>query len=80
LKNVTLTLAVPKKLKEELNELKEINWSEETRQFLEKRVKRLMLLKKLDEATQNSTLTEEDVIEIGRKINEGIARREGVIN
>jgi len=77
--SATLTLAIPDKLKKELNEIKGVNWSEETRQFLEERVKRLKILKKLDELTKNSDLTEEDVIEYGRKINEGIARRHGLI-
>ena len=74
----TLTLAVPDKLKKELNGIKGVNWSEETRQFLEERVKRLKVLKKFDELTKNSDLTEEDAIEFGRKINEGIARRHGL--
>lgn len=74
----TLTLAIPDKLKKDISELKGVNWSEETRQFLEERVKRLKVLKKLDELTKNSTLTEEDAIEFGRKINEGIAKRHGL--
>ena len=59
--------------------IKGVNWSEETRQFLEERVKRLKILRKLDELTKNSDLTEEDAIEFGRKINEGIAKRHGLI-
>lgn len=76
--NATLTLAIPKKLKKEMAEVKGVNWSEETRQFLEERVKRLKVLKMLDELTKNSTLTEEDAIKIGRKINEQIAKRHGL--
>lgn len=76
--NATLTVSIPEKLKEELNEIKGVNWSEETRQFLEGRIKRLRALKKLDELTKNSELTEKDVIEIGRKINAGVARRHGL--
>ena len=76
--SATLTLAIPDKLKKEISEIKGVNWSEETRQFLEERVKRLKILKKLDELTKNSDLTEEDAIEFGRKINEGIARRHGL--
>ena len=71
----TLTLAVPDKLKKDISELKGVNWSEETRQFLEDRVRRLKALKKLDELTKDSELTEEDVLEIGRKIKESIAKR-----
>lgn len=76
--NATLTVSIPEKLKRELNEVKGVNWSEETRQFLEERVRRLRVLKKLDELTKNSDLNEKDVLEFGRKINAGIARRHGI--
>ena len=74
MEKATLTLAVPKRLKKEMQEVKGVNWSEETRQFLEERVKRLKLLKKLDELTKNSTLTEEDAIAFGRKVNKEVAK------
>jgi len=76
--NATLTLSVSDKLKKEMSEIKSVNWSEETRAFLQDRVKRLRLLQKLDEITKNSQLTEQDVIELGRKINAGIAKRHGL--
>ena len=74
----TMTLAVSTKLKNEMRELKGVNWSEETRQFLEERVKRLKVLQKLDEITKNSELTEEDAIDFGKKIKAGIAKRHGI--
>jgi hypothetical protein len=76
--NVSLTVAIPEKLKRELSELTGINWSEETRQFLEERVNRLKLLRRLDKLTKNSELTGDDVIRIGREINAGIARHHGM--
>ncbi|HLC93125.1 MAG TPA: hypothetical protein VJH23_05465 [archaeon] len=76
--SATLTLAIPDKLKKEISEIKGVNWSEETRQFLEERVKRLKILKKLDELTKDSDLTEEDVVEFGDKIKRGIAKRHGL--
>ena len=76
--NATLTLSISDKLKKELGEIKGVNWSEETRQFLEGRVKRLKVMRKLDELTKNSELTEKDVVEFGRKINKGIAKRHGL--
>lgn len=78
MEKATLTLAVPAKLKGEMKEIKGVNWSEETRRFLEERVQKLRLLKKLDDLTKNSALTEEDVLEIGRKINSRIAKRHGI--
>ena len=73
--NETLTLSIPKKLKKEMREIRGMNWSAETRNFLEERVKRLKVLKKLDQITKNSTLTEEDAVKIGRKINKEVSRR-----
>lgn len=78
LSHATLTLGISKKLKDEMKELKSVNWSEETRQFLEERVNRLKVLKKLDDLTKNSELTEEDAIEFGKKIKAGIAKRHGL--
>ena len=45
MEKATLTLAIPPKLKDEMNEIKGVNWSEETRQFLQERVQKLKLLK-----------------------------------
>ena len=73
-----MTLAIPDKLKREISGIKGVNWSEETRQFLEDRVKRLKILRKFDELTKDSDLTEEDVIEFGDKIKMGIAKRHGL--
>ena len=69
MKNATLTLSIPRELKEEMTEIKGINWSQETRQFLEERIKRLKVLQKLDTLTKNSSLTEKDVLEISKKIS-----------
>ena len=77
--DATFTVAISKELKRELGEIRGVNWSEETRQFLEQRAKRVKLLKQLDELTKNSTLTEQDVLEMGRKINQGIAKKHGLI-
>ncbi|MGI6589582.1 MAG: hypothetical protein ACOX1V_02860 [Candidatus Iainarchaeum sp.] len=52
--NATLTLALPKELKKELMQYKEINWSEETRNFLRSRLRTLKLTKKVEKLSQNS--------------------------
>ncbi len=71
-------MAIPASLKKEMRAIRGVNWSEETRQLLEDRIKRLKFLQELDELTKHSTLTEEDAIEIGRKINKGVARKHGI--
>jgi hypothetical protein len=70
MENENLTLSVPKRLKDEMRKMKDVNWSEETRAFLEERIKRRKALKLLDELTKNSRLTEQDALELGRKINQ----------
>ena len=78
MENATLTLSVPRRLKKEMSAIRGINWSEEARQFLEQRVQRLKVLQKLDALTKNSTLTEEDVLEFGQKVNANILKKHGV--
>jgi len=62
--NVTVT--VPKELKKDMEILEEVNWSAVARKaFLEK----ISLLRKMDKLLKNSSLTEEDAVKIGRKVN-----------
>ena len=69
---VSITLAVSDELKTEMEEHPEFNWSEVARQAIKSK---LALLKKMDEMLKNSTLTEEDTIRIGRKVNKAVAKR-----
>ena len=78
-KSVNVTLSVPSELKQKMESFKEINWSEVMRSNLSDKVRRLEIMKKLDELTSGSKLTEEDVKRIGDKIKEGIAKRHGLI-
>ncbi len=70
-----ITLSIPKQLKDELEELSEINWSESVRNFLAEKVKRALLLKKLDQLLERSELSEEDCLRLGDKIKEGMWKR-----
>ena len=69
---VSLTLAIPDDLKREMERFPEINWSVIARESIKKRI---LLLKKIREFTKDSTLTEEDAIRIGRKVNEGLSKK-----
>ena len=60
-----ITLSIPEQLKNDLDLLKEINWSESMREFLSKRVKRALLLKKIEKLLENSEFTEEDAERLG---------------
>ena len=70
-----ITLSIPKELKNEMDSLSELNWSEITREFLSEKVKRMALLKKLDKILENSKLTEEDCLRLGEKLKERVWKR-----
>ncbi len=70
-----ITLSIPKELKEDLDKLPELNFSESMRQFLVEKVKRALLLKKLDKMLENSELTNEDCLRLGDKIKKGVWKK-----
>lgn len=67
-----MTLAIPEDLHKIMRKHSEIRWSEIARQALWNNARKLELMNKL---LDNSKLSEEDAIAIGRKVNEGIAKR-----
>jgi len=69
---VTMTLAVPSELKEKMEEFPEMNWSEIARQAFTQKIKDLEFLRKFRE---NSTMTEEDAIRLGRELNKKVSKR-----
>lgn len=70
-----ITLSIPEELKAQIDQLPELNISESVRKFLAEKVKRALLLKKLDKMLENSELTEEDCLKLGDKIKEGVWKR-----
>lgn len=77
-KTINVTLSVPVELKKEMDSFKEINWSEVMRNTLSEKLRRLELMKRLDELTAGSKLDETDVKLIADKVKEGIAKRHGL--
>ena len=67
-----LTLSIPEDLKKKMEEFPEINWSEVARQAIKVRASQLAVLKAV---ASKSKLTEKDALELGRKINKGLAKR-----
>ncbi|MAG02681.1 hypothetical protein CMI42_05065 [Candidatus Pacearchaeota archaeon] len=67
-----ITLSISDELKKQIEELPELNISESVRNFLSEKVKRFLLLKKLDKMLENSELTEDDCIRMGNEIKEGM--------
>ncbi len=70
-----MTLAVPEDLHSIMRRHKHIKWSEVARGALWNEARKLELM---DRILSKSTLTEKDALEIGRKVNEGVAKRHGV--
>ncbi len=70
-----ITLSISDELKRGLDSLPELNWSEIVRNFLSEKVKRALLLKKLDKLLENSELTEEDCIRLGREAKKSMHKR-----
>ncbi len=71
-----MTLAVPEDLHQIMKKHREIKWSEVARQAMREKARKLELM---DRMLSKSKLTEKDALEIGRKINKGIAKRHGLI-
>lgn len=69
---VNMTLSIPKELKAEMDDFPEINWSEVARQAFTQKLRDLLFLKKL---RSRSTLTEEEAIKLGRKVNKSLAKK-----
>jgi len=70
-----ITLSIPEDLKKKIDSLPELNISESMRKFLSEKVRRALLLKKLDKMLENSELTEEDCLRLGNKIKEGMWKK-----
>ena len=69
---VSMTLSVPEELKTEMDKFPEINWSAVARGAIKRRIE---MLQKFREFTKDSTFTEEDALELGRKVNRAAAKR-----
>ncbi len=70
-----LTIAIPNELKNKMDKLPELNWSEVIRGFLSEKIKRAMVLKKLDSMLENSELTEEQCLKLGEKAKKSMLKK-----
>ncbi|MDO8740024.1 MAG: hypothetical protein Q7J54_00440 [Candidatus Woesearchaeota archaeon] len=69
---VSITLAVPEDIKHEMDAFPEMNWSEVARQAIKRK---LSMLEKFKEFTKDSTLTQEEALDLGRKVSENAMKR-----
>lgn len=68
----TLTLAVPADLKEEMDSMPELNWSEIARKAISEKLAEYKLFKSI---VSKSKLTEKDALELGRKVNKALHKK-----
>ena len=68
----TITLSIPEDLKHEMDEERDINWSEVARAAIKTKMSQLKILKAI---SAKSKLTEKDALELGRKINKSLHER-----
>jgi DNA primase large subunit len=66
--NVTLTLSIPKEMKKEMNTFKEVNWSEETRRFLNKKIQTLKITKQVTKAIEQNEYNKKAINELLQKL------------
>lgn len=71
-----MTLAIPEDLYKIIKKHKEIKWTEIARQAMWEQARKIELM---DNLLSKSELTEEDALEIGRKIKREIAKKHGLI-
>ena len=68
----TLTLSIPEELKNSMDTFPEINWSAIARSAIRERI---AMMHKFKEFTRDSKITENDALELGRKINKKVAEK-----
>jgi len=68
----TLTLAVPEDLKNEMDSIPELNWSEIARKAISEKVAEYLLFKSI---VSKSKLTEKDALKLGGKVNESLYKK-----
>jgi hypothetical protein len=69
---VNMTLSVPKELKKEMDSHPWVNWSEVARMAFRDKVRDL---KVLEDFVSESEITDEDALELGRKVNKALRKR-----
>ena len=72
----SVTFSIPDKVKSEIKEFAWVNWSELAKQEVLKQHERAKLFEELEELTNESTLTDEDCLKLGRHVKERFAKSE----
>tara|TARA_Y100000310_G_C20399811_1_gene676855 strand:+ start:105 stop:353 length:249 start_codon:yes stop_codon:yes gene_type:complete len=68
----TLTLAVPKEMKEKMDSFSEMNWSEVARQAFMQKIEDMEFLRRFKE---KSKLTEKEAFKIGKEVSMEVSNK-----
>jgi len=71
----SLTLSVPKELKEKMDRFAWLNWSSIAREAFDKRMRQLEILKQFEEDFSESKLTDNDCIKFGRELKQAMSEK-----
>ena len=69
---VSITLSVPEELKKDMEKFPEINWSAVAREAIKNKI---TMLEKFRHFASQSSLTDKDALEFGRKIGASLAKK-----
>tara|TARA_B100000315_G_C14231216_1_gene431031 strand:+ start:324 stop:560 length:237 start_codon:yes stop_codon:yes gene_type:complete len=69
---VSITLSVSEELKQKMDTFDDMNWSAVARSAIKQRIE---LMEKFREFTKDSTMTEEDALRLGKKVNKVVSDR-----
>ncbi|MEK6891763.1 MAG: hypothetical protein AABX25_01135 [Nanoarchaeota archaeon] len=68
----TLTLAIPRELKEEMDSVPELNWSEIARGAISKKLAEYKIFKSI---VARSKLTKKDALQMAKEVNAGMYKK-----
>lgn len=72
---VSITLSVPKELKNKMDKFSWLNWSALAREAFLKRMKQLEILERFESDFEKSELSDEDCIKLGRELRKAISEK-----
>lgn len=75
MKMVSVTLSVPQELKKKMEEFHDINWSAVAREAIQRK---MILLERFRKFSKESTFTEEEALELGKKVNQSVRKWHGL--
>ena len=72
---VSITLSVPQETKHKMQQFPEVNWSGFVRKAIEERTSELSWKEEMHKKLKQDEGFEQWCVEMGRKVNEGVAKR-----